>query len=153
MPRWTRFRDLFGPNPGADVDEELAFHVDMRTREYLERGESPDRAREHALSRAGDLEAPVYAPPAGDGGQVPPVAPPVAPPAYAPANSQPQSAPVPPSYAPPVAPARPQMPPSHIMMAPPPGPEQEAAAPQQGARGAAVDTAILQSHKGVTNYR
>ena len=57
MPRWTRFRDLFGPNPRADVDEELAFHVEMRTREYIERGESPERAREHALSRAGDLDA------------------------------------------------------------------------------------------------
>ena len=41
MPRWTRFRDLFGPRPRADVDEELAFHVEMRTRELVERGEAP----------------------------------------------------------------------------------------------------------------
>lgn len=58
MPRWSRFRDLFGPNPRADVDDELAFHVEMRTRELVERGESPERARERALARIGDLDAP-----------------------------------------------------------------------------------------------
>ena len=52
MPRWTRFRDLFGPDPRADVDEELAFHVEMRTRELVERGEAPERARERALARS-----------------------------------------------------------------------------------------------------
>lgn len=58
MPRWSRFRDLFGPNPRADVDEELAFHVEMRTHERIERGESPERARESALARVGDLTGP-----------------------------------------------------------------------------------------------
>ena len=58
MPRWSRFRDLFGPDPAADVDEELAFHLEMRTRELVERGEAPERAREHASARLGNLDEP-----------------------------------------------------------------------------------------------
>jgi putative ABC transport system permease protein len=57
MARRTRFRGLFGPDPQADVDEELAFHLEMRSREYAARGERDDQAREHARSRLGDLEA------------------------------------------------------------------------------------------------
>ena len=45
MARWTRFRRLFGPEPKADVDAELAFHVEMRMRELIEQGETPERAR------------------------------------------------------------------------------------------------------------
>ncbi len=56
MARWTKFRQLFGPDPEADVDEELAFHVDMRTRELVDRGLPPDVAREAVLRRFGDLD-------------------------------------------------------------------------------------------------
>ena len=56
MPRWTRFRRLFGPDPHADVEAELSFHVEMRIKELVERGESPARARELALARFGDYE-------------------------------------------------------------------------------------------------
>jgi hypothetical protein len=38
-----------------EVEEELAFHIDMRTRELVERGMDPIAAREVALSRIGDL--------------------------------------------------------------------------------------------------
>ncbi len=38
-----------------EVDEELAFHVEMRTRELIARGSDPRTAREQALSRLGDL--------------------------------------------------------------------------------------------------
>src|SRR5688572_16598933 len=38
-----------------EVDEELAFHIEMRTRELLERGVDPKTAREIVLSRIGDL--------------------------------------------------------------------------------------------------
>ncbi len=56
MARWTRFRRLFGLEPAADVDAELAFHVEMRVRELVEQGETPARARQLALERFGDYE-------------------------------------------------------------------------------------------------
>jgi predicted permease len=56
MPRWTRFRGLFGLDPKADVDDELSFHVEMRVRELVERGLPPERARELAMQRFGDYE-------------------------------------------------------------------------------------------------
>jgi putative ABC transport system permease protein len=58
MSRLTRFRGLFGPDPGSDVDDELSFHIDMRVRELIEAGESPERARERALRRFGDMASP-----------------------------------------------------------------------------------------------
>ena len=57
MAKWTRFRRLFGLEPAADVEAELAFHVEMRVRELLEQGESPERARRLALERFGDYES------------------------------------------------------------------------------------------------
>jgi putative ABC transport system permease protein len=38
-----------------EVDEEIAFHLEMRTRELIAQGIEPDAAREAALRRAGDL--------------------------------------------------------------------------------------------------
>ena len=38
-----------------EVDEEIAFHIEMRTRELVERGMDPKVAREIVLSRIGDL--------------------------------------------------------------------------------------------------
>jgi putative ABC transport system permease protein len=38
-----------------EVDEELEFHIEMRTRELIERGMDPATAREIVLSRIGDL--------------------------------------------------------------------------------------------------
>jgi predicted permease len=38
-----------------EVDSELAFHLEMRVREFLERGMTPDDARAAALTRFGDL--------------------------------------------------------------------------------------------------
>ena len=43
MSRWQPFRTLFGLIPKDDVDHELSFHLEMRTRELVERGESPER--------------------------------------------------------------------------------------------------------------
>jgi predicted permease len=56
MPRWSRFRRLFGPEPRADVDAELSFHVEMRVRELIEQGVPPERARTLALQRFGDYD-------------------------------------------------------------------------------------------------
>jgi predicted permease len=54
--RWRRFRGLFGLDPRRDVEDELSFHIEMRIRELIERGEPPARARELALRRFGDVE-------------------------------------------------------------------------------------------------
>jgi putative ABC transport system permease protein len=56
MARWTRFRKLFGLEPRGDVEAELTFHVEMRVRELIDAGETPERARRQALQRFGDLE-------------------------------------------------------------------------------------------------
>jgi predicted permease len=48
---------MFGLEPKADVDDELAFHLDMRTQELIARGVPPDRARELAERRFGDYES------------------------------------------------------------------------------------------------
>ena len=56
MARWTRFRRMFGLEPKADVEAELDFHVEMRIRELLDEGETPERARQRALQRFGNLD-------------------------------------------------------------------------------------------------
>ena len=56
MARWTRFRRMFGLEPRQDVAAELTFHLEMRIRELIEQGETPERARALALERFGDLE-------------------------------------------------------------------------------------------------
>jgi predicted permease len=56
MSGWRRFRGLLGPDARDDVDAELSFHVEMRIRELVGRGESPDRARELALRRFGSYD-------------------------------------------------------------------------------------------------
>jgi putative ABC transport system permease protein len=38
-----------------EVDEEIGFHIEMRTRELIDRGADPTTAREEAIKRAGDL--------------------------------------------------------------------------------------------------
>ena len=45
------------PNVGNEVDAELAFHVEMRTRELVARGMDPAVARANAIARFGDLQA------------------------------------------------------------------------------------------------
>ena len=47
---------MFGLEPKADVDAELAFHVEMRVRELVDQGETPERARQLAIERFGDVE-------------------------------------------------------------------------------------------------
>ena len=54
---WRRYLRFFGPRAEADVDDELAFHIDLRAHEYIARGLSPDEARRAATRRLGDLAA------------------------------------------------------------------------------------------------
>jgi putative ABC transport system permease protein len=39
-----------------EIDEELQFHIDMRTQENLRAGLAPEEARANALERFGDYE-------------------------------------------------------------------------------------------------
>src|SRR5262245_25833662 len=39
-----------------EVDDEIAHHIELRTRELIERGMDPKTAREQVLARLGDLE-------------------------------------------------------------------------------------------------
>jgi putative ABC transport system permease protein len=48
-------RVFWRPRVGDEVDEELAFHLEMRTREYIARGMDPESARRTAERRFGDL--------------------------------------------------------------------------------------------------
>ena len=41
-------------DPGQEVDEELRFHLEQRTRDYIARGMNPEAAREAAAQRFGD---------------------------------------------------------------------------------------------------
>ena len=51
-----RVRRLSGPDPPADVERELSFHLDMRVRELIDQGLSPEEARQQALRRFGDYD-------------------------------------------------------------------------------------------------
>ncbi|HUP20460.1 MAG TPA: ABC transporter permease [Gemmatimonadota bacterium] len=46
---------MLGRRPDREIEEELAFHLEMRTAELIEAGESPERARERAMARFGDV--------------------------------------------------------------------------------------------------
>lgn len=54
-PAWRRYVRFWGSNIAADVDDELRFHIEMRTREYIARGMSPEDARRRAAERFGDV--------------------------------------------------------------------------------------------------
>ncbi|HEY7568743.1 MAG TPA: ABC transporter permease [Gemmatimonadaceae bacterium] len=43
-------------NAKREVDEELAFHIEMRTRELIAEGVAPDEARRRAISQFGDID-------------------------------------------------------------------------------------------------
>jgi putative ABC transport system permease protein len=53
---WRRYLRFWGPRAEADVDDELSFHIDMRAREYAERGMTTTDARRAATHRLGDLD-------------------------------------------------------------------------------------------------
>ena len=53
---WRRYRRFWGARVEQDLDEELAFHVEMRVRDYQARGLGEPEARAVARSRLGDLD-------------------------------------------------------------------------------------------------
>lgn len=51
-----RWSNIFRRSPGGEVDEELAFHLDERVREFVAGGMSPEEARAAALERLGNFD-------------------------------------------------------------------------------------------------
>ncbi|MEZ5355267.1 MAG: ABC transporter permease [Bryobacteraceae bacterium] len=56
IPRWRRYARLTGPNAGADVDEELRFHIQAKIDDLVGQGMDPAEARREAERQFGDLE-------------------------------------------------------------------------------------------------
>lgn len=54
-PRWRRYLRLVKRDVVADVDDELAFHIEMRVADNIRAGLSPDEARAEAAARFGDV--------------------------------------------------------------------------------------------------
>ena len=52
---WRRYRRLVRSNIAADVDEEIEFHLAMRSRDYEARGFPSDAAAAAARERFGDV--------------------------------------------------------------------------------------------------
>jgi predicted permease len=56
-PLWRRYLHFLGPDPRADVDDELAFHLEELRRQYEAEGLSPEAATLRAQRQFGDLSA------------------------------------------------------------------------------------------------
>jgi predicted permease len=56
-PFWRRYARFFGPDPAADVNEELGFHLESKTEELIGQGWAPEAARKEAERQFGDLRA------------------------------------------------------------------------------------------------
>lgn len=55
-PLWRRYLRFWGPDPEADVDDEFAFHLEMRIEELRAQGLSPAAARDRALRGFGNIK-------------------------------------------------------------------------------------------------
>jgi len=57
MPMWRRYARLLGPDPAADVKDELRFHLDAKTDDLIAQGWEPEAARREAERQFGDLRS------------------------------------------------------------------------------------------------
>ena len=57
IPFWRRYARFFGPDPVADVKDELRFHLDAKTDDLIAQGWSPAAARREAERQFGDMGA------------------------------------------------------------------------------------------------
>jgi predicted permease len=55
-PAWRRYVTFWRSNIAEDVHDELEFHIEMRVKEYIERGMSPTDARRLAEQRFGNVD-------------------------------------------------------------------------------------------------
>jgi putative ABC transport system permease protein len=55
IPPWRRYLRFARPNAAADLDDEIAFHINARIAELVDSGMTPDQAEKAALARLGDL--------------------------------------------------------------------------------------------------
>ena len=58
MNAWRRYLSFFRRDPRADAGDEVRFHIEMRTRDYLARGMTPDDARRAAEADFGTPDSP-----------------------------------------------------------------------------------------------
>ena len=56
-PLWRRYARLFGPDPKADVTDELQFHLDSKTDDLVAQGWAPEAARAEAGRQLGNMSA------------------------------------------------------------------------------------------------
>jgi predicted permease len=56
-PIWRRYARLFGPDPAADVKDELSFHLQAKIDDLVAQGWSPEAARHEAERQFGDVRA------------------------------------------------------------------------------------------------
>jgi predicted permease len=57
IPLWRRYARLFGPDPAADVEDELRFHLQAKTDDLIRCGWPPVAARREAERQFGDIRA------------------------------------------------------------------------------------------------
>jgi len=57
VPFWRRYTRFFGPDPAADVKDELRFHLETKTDDLVRQGWDPKAAREEAERQFGDLRS------------------------------------------------------------------------------------------------
>ncbi|HKT87174.1 MAG TPA: ABC transporter permease [Candidatus Sulfotelmatobacter sp.] len=56
-PMWQRYARMFGPDPAADVKDELRFHLQSKMDDLIAQGWAPEAARHEAERQFGDLRA------------------------------------------------------------------------------------------------
>lgn len=56
-PRWRRYARLLGPDPAADVKDELRFHLEAKIDDLIAHGFAPEVARREAQRQLGDMRA------------------------------------------------------------------------------------------------
>ena len=57
VPIWRRYARFFGPDPAADVKDELRFHLEAKTDDLIAQGWKPEAARREAERQFGDMRA------------------------------------------------------------------------------------------------
>jgi predicted permease len=57
LPMWRRYARILGPDPAADVQDEVHFHLDAKTDDLIAQGWEPAAARREAKRQFGDLRA------------------------------------------------------------------------------------------------